>query len=145
MNHSSDPLTDSISQSFSQLHYPHLARIDSTLLKTFSEQQLAIIQQVLETLTPKPAPKLIDLRLTVDVIISRFYIVLLVGKDQRKTTRSYPITKFIHRSNMVIAIMLLIGLNFSITAFLILVAYLIKSALGIDLFAFHLKDIVTKF
>ncbi|MGG6296021.1 hypothetical protein ACQ4M4_16655 [Leptolyngbya sp. AN02str] len=142
MNRSSDPLADLISQPFS---HPYLARIDPTLLKTLNEQQLAILDEVLETLTPKRAPKLVDLRLTVDVIISRFYIVLLVGKDQRKTMRSYLGTNFTRTLNIFIAALLLIGLNLSISAFFILTAYLIKSALGIDLFAFHLKDIVAKF
>lgn len=111
----------------------------------FSTEQLAAIQSVLEQAVPKPAPKLVDLRFGVDLIVSRFYVVLFVGKDRRQRRRPYLPEPMTRLGNLVAAVLLLIGLNLLISIFIVLLAYLIKSALGIDFFpSEHLADQINK-
>lgn len=105
------------------------------------------------SLKPQPAPrpqdysqsspKIVDLRFTVNLLFSRFYIVLFVGKDRRKQQRSYPVSRWTRLANIVAAVILLLGLNVTITGSLFIAGYLVKSALGIDIFPHsHLRDFV---
>lgn len=91
----------------------------------------------------QPSPKIVDLRFTVNLLFSRFYIVLFVGKDRRKQSRSYPVSRWTRLANIVAATILLLGLNVTITGSLFIAGYLVKSALGIDIFPHtHLRDFV---
>lgn len=118
----------------------YLRTIDPQILAEFSDQQLEAVRTVLDQAIPKPSPKLVDLRFVIDLIFSRFYVVIFVGKDHRKKQRSYAVSWITKIGNVVTAIVLLIGLNLVITAFLFMGMYLIKSAIGIDLFPDHLFD-----
>ncbi|MEM9135951.1 MAG: hypothetical protein AAGB01_01185 [Cyanobacteria bacterium P01_F01_bin.42] len=81
-------------------------------------------------------PKLIDLRFVVDLLLARYYVVLLVGRDQRSRPRK---VEGVNRVlNVIVAVLLLLGLNILLTSFLFLLAYLLKSAVGIDLLPGHL-------
>jgi hypothetical protein len=118
----------------------YLQRIDTEVHDSLSPEQLAAVRMALESAIPKPSPKIVDLRVNVDLIVSRFYVVLFVGKDRRKQRRSYMSQGFTKFANWVAAIMMLMGLNLAISLFVFLVAYLIKSSLGINLFSGHLSD-----
>lgn len=123
----------------------YLQTLDPQIRAGFSPQQLEVIQYLLEAAIPKPSPKLVDLRFSVDLIISRFYVVLLLGKDRRSQKRAYLPEPVARLGNLVVAIMLLIGLNLVLSLFILLFAYLVKSALGIDLFPTeHLADQLRK-
>ena len=88
--------------------------------------------------------KLIDIRFIINLIFSRFYVVLLVGKDIRKEQRSYPIKGITKAGNMITAFVLIISINLLISAVVLLGLYLLKSALGIDLFPGHISDQIEK-
>ncbi|MGL5083053.1 MAG: hypothetical protein ACRC8A_16325 [Microcoleaceae cyanobacterium] len=116
------------------------------ILSSFDAPQIKAIRDVIEQAIPKPSPKIVDLRFTVDLILSRFYIVLFVGKERRRGYREHPVTRVTQLGNMIAGTVLLIGMNLLISAFIFLLLYLIKSALGIDLFSgSHLKDQLKKF
>lgn len=118
----------------------YLKQLDYDILASFNSEQLAVITQMLNQAIPKPSPKIVDLRFVVDLIFSRFYIVLFVGKDKRKKKRQYKPSKIAVIGNIMAATILLIGFNFVLSALILLFAYLIKSAVGIDLFPGHLSD-----
>lgn len=120
----------------------YLEKIQPDILKSFSEEQLGAVKSALESAIGKPSPKIIDLRLTIDLIISRFYLVLLVGKDRRRTARPYPTTPLTKIANIAVAVILLIGLNLTLSAFVFLTAYLLKSALGVDLTPSNLQEMI---
>jgi hypothetical protein len=122
----------------------YLQRIEGNVHDRLSPEQLAAVRTALESAIPKPSPKVVDLRVNIDLIVSRFYIVLFVGKDRRKRQRSYTATRFTKIANWIAAIMMLVGLNLAISVFIFLVAYLIKSALGINLFPGHLYDYMSQ-
>ena len=121
----------------------YLSSLEPQIAESFTEEQLRAVKHLLKRAIPKPSPKLVDLRFTVDLVFSRFYIVLFVGKDRRSQKRFYFQNKFVQVGNSIAAIILLIGVNLVISASLILVAYLIKSAIGVDIFANqHLSDVL---
>jgi hypothetical protein len=90
--------------------------------------------------TPPQRPKLIDIRFAVDLVFTRFYIVLMVGKDRRDRRRSHAIKGLTKIGNTLAAILLLLGANLTISAFIVLSFYLIKSMLGINLMPGHLTE-----
>ncbi|KKD34612.1 MAG: hypothetical protein WAN66_15645 [Limnoraphis robusta] len=124
----------------------YLNKIQPHILSSFNSEQITAIQDILEEAIPKHSPKIVDLRLTVDLILSRFYLVLLVGKERRRGQREYPVRGITRIGNLIAATLLLIAINLLISAFIFLFLYLIKSALGIDLFSGeHLSDQLKKF
>ena len=122
----------------------YLKQLEPQILEQFNPQKIDIIQQLLLQAIPKPSPKIVDLRFTVDLILSRFYVVLLIGKERRKGTRDYRVTGITKMGNLIAATLILIGLNLLISGFIFLVLYLIKSAVGINLFEGHLIDQLKK-
>lgn len=120
----------------------YLAQIEPAILESFSTQQLTVIYSMLDSAISKPSPKLIDLRLTIDLVFSRFYLVLFIAKDRRQKPRSHQTRGVTRIANQVAVTVLLLGLNLAISAFIFLTAYLMKSALGINLFPSTLQGIV---
>ncbi len=118
-------------------HY--LSQITPSVRDSLTPDQWAEVSRVVSLAIPKPAPKLIDLRFDIDLLISRYYIVMMVGKDRRRSTRPHQVSRATRWANWVAAVMLLIGLNLALSAGILILAYLIKSALGIDLFPGHLR------
>jgi hypothetical protein len=134
-----NPSTDQPAYSARTADY-YLQRIDANIHDSLTPEQLAAVRTALESAMPKSSPKIVDLRVDIDLIISRFYIVLFVGKDRRKRHRSYTASGFTRIANRIAAISMLLGLNLTLSLFIFLVAYLIKSALGVNLFSSHLSD-----
>lgn len=112
----------------------YLEAMDPDIRSSFTEPQLEAVKQLLEASIPRPAPKLVDLRFFVDLLAYRFYVVLLVGKHRRQRQRSDVLEPMARKGNVVAAIMLLIALNLLISAFVLLIAYAIKSAIGYSVF-----------
>lgn len=126
----------------------YLRRLDPAVLQSLNQTQLQEIHRVLEETIPKPVPKIIDLRFTLDLLVSKFYIVLLAGKDQRRSPRKSPISNGITRiGNIVAVIILLLAINLLISVVIIVAAYLLKTIIGIDLtsgghFSDYIKELV---
>lgn len=118
----------------------YLQQIDADVHGSLTPEQLAAVRIALEPAMPRPSPKIVDLRVSVDLIISRFYIVLYVGKDRRKSERPNMASGFTVIANRIAVITLLVGLNLTISLFIFFIAYLIKSALGVNLLSGHLSD-----
>ena len=123
----------------------YLQIIPSDQLASFSPEQLHIVRSLLASAIPEPAPKIVDLRFGVDLLISRFYIVLFVGKDRRGRQRFYLPKLVTKWGNIMAAILLLVGVNLIISLVIFMFAYLTKSALGIDLTPGHLADQIERF
>ncbi|MBW4484319.1 MAG: hypothetical protein KME14_17415 [Tildeniella torsiva UHER 1998/13D] len=119
----------------------YLTQIDPNVQASLNSQQWAELERVIDLAIPKPAPKLVDLRFEVDLLISRYFIVLMVGKDRRRTPRSVPVSRFTQLGNWMAAVILLLGFNLAISTSVLMAAYLIKSALGIDLLPGHFRGI----
>lgn len=117
-----------------------LQRLDPEILDSFTSEQSKAITLLLSQVTlgsSAQRPKIIDIRFVIDLIVTRFYLVLLVGKDRRHRKRPRKLTGLTKAGNAIAAGLLLIGANLVISAVILLSAYLMKSALGIDLLPGH--------
>ena len=85
-----------------------------------------------------PRPKLVDLRFVIDLFFVRYYFALFIGQDQRTQKRNAQGNKISQVGNIIAAILLLLSLNLLLSSMLLLIAYLLKSAVGINLFPGHL-------
>ncbi len=122
----------------------YLKLIDPDILSSFSPEQKNEMIRLINKLISPPSRKLVDLRFTVDLIITRYFVVLLVGKDRRSQKRNYlpeNVSKF---GNLVTASIILISLNLFIIGNILLGLYLIKSVVGINFFPGHISDTVEK-
>jgi hypothetical protein len=87
-----------------------------------------------------PRPKLIDIRFGVDLVVTRFYVVLMVGKDRRDQSRPYTVNGWTKLGNTLAAVLLLLGANLALSGFIVLFLYLLKSMLGINLLPGHFAE-----
>ncbi|TYQ31623.1 hypothetical protein [Pseudanabaena sp. UWO310] len=134
----------------SQMHRNYISRdadyymhqIPLPILEKLDEEEKANLKSVINTAIPQPSPKLIDLRFAIDVIFTRYFVVLMIGKDRRKQQRSYEVNGITKFANVVAAILLIIAMSLLISTVTILILYLIKSALGIDLFKGHITNVL---
>lgn len=110
-----------------------------TVRDSLSDHQLTEVERLIDLALPKPAPKLVDLRFDIDLLVSRFFIVLFVGKDRRKAARNHAVSRLTALGNWMAAVVLLIGVNLAVSLSLLMLAYLVKSALGINLTSGHLR------
>jgi hypothetical protein len=117
----------------------YLNHLDPDLRASLLPPQLAEIERVIDLAIPKPSAKLVDLRLDIDLLVSRYFIVLMVGKDRRRSLRNTPVSPVTQFGNWVAAVVLLLGFNLAISVAVLLLAYLVKSALGIDLTPGHFR------
>lgn len=85
-------------------------------------------------------PKLIDIRFGVDLVVTRFYVVLMVGKDRRDQNRTHVVKGWTKLGNTLAAVLLLLGANLAISGFIVLSLYLLKSMLGINLMPGHFTE-----
>lgn len=120
----------------------YLQHLNPNILSSFNPQQIAAVKHLLYDAIPKPTPKIVDLRMTLDLIVARYYLVIWVGKDRRKAPRRYTPPAVTRVGNFIVACLLLLALNLMVTASLFVAAYLLKSAAGIDLFPGHLYDYI---
>ncbi len=120
----------------------YLKLIEPDILDSFSEEQKTEITRIINKLTAPPTPKLVDLRFTVDLIITRYFVVLLLGKDRRSKKRNYIPEKVSKMGNIITATVILISLNLFIIGTILLGLYLLKSVVGINFFSGHISDTV---
>ncbi|NHC33690.1 hypothetical protein [Scytonema millei] len=122
----------------------YLQQVEPNILASFNTEQLQVIINILTQAIPQPSPKIIDFRFNIDLIFSRFYLVLFVGKDRRKRKRQYIPERLARIGNAIAVVILLLGTNLVISGVILLFAYLFKSAVGIDFFPGHISDSVKK-
>lgn len=90
--------------------------------------------------SPQQPPKLIDIRFGVDLVVTRFYVVLMVGKDRRDRQRSHTVGRLTKLGNTLTAVVFLLGTNLALSGSIVLFLYLVKSMLGISLLPGHFAD-----
>jgi len=122
----------------------YLQQIEPRILASFDREQLQAIVNILIQAIPQPSPKIVDFRFNIDLIFSRFYLVLFVGKDRRKRKRQYIPEGIARIGNAIAVILLLLGANLVISGIILLFVYLFKSAIGLDFFPGHISDSVKK-
>lgn len=117
----------------------YLAQLAPEIQASLTAQQRSEVERVMDLAIPKPAPKVVDLRFNIDLLISRYFIVLMVGKDRRHAFRPRPVSRLNQFGNWVAAVVLLLGFNLALSTSVLMLAYLVKSALGINLMPGHFR------
>ncbi len=120
----------------------YIDQLPNQIRDSLTPEQLAAFRNLLQEAIPKPSPKIVDLRFVVDLLISRFYVVLFVGKDRRRKPRKYLSRRFTRIGNIIAVIILLIAANLTISGLIVLIAYLVKSALNINIMPGHLPSLI---
>ena len=120
-----------------------MALMQPNVAQGFSSQQWQEMRRIIHLALGRPSPKIVDLNFTIDLIISRFYFRLLVGEDIRNKNRKIKSTGS-RIGNLIAAVGLIISLNVLVSVSVIIIAYLIKSAVGIDLMPGHWRDWVVE-
>ncbi len=121
-------------------YYMH--QIPDQILDKLDEQEREGLKSVIQSAIPRPSPKIIDLRFIVDLILIRYFVVLLIGRDMRKQQRQYQVNGITKFANIVMAVVLIIAMSLLISSVTILIVYLIKSSLGIDLLPGHITNVL---
>ncbi|MEN9384690.1 MAG: hypothetical protein RL323_1833 [Pseudomonadota bacterium] len=125
-----------------------LSRIPPDVRAGFAPEQIAEIRKALVAQTSMSG-KVFDLRFTVPLFFRKYYFVLMVGRDRRRSTyeREHdriegtpkPIRSFLMATVASVVF-------FSFGLLVLTGLYMLKSALGIDIFPdFHLRDLVSGF
>jgi hypothetical protein len=114
-------------------------QMDPAVQASFTPHQQAEIARVIDLAIAKPTPKLVDLRFEIDLLISRFFIVLMVGKDRRRAPRNIAVSRLTQFGNWLAAVLLIVGFNLALSSSVLMFAYLLKSALGINLLPGHFR------
>jgi hypothetical protein len=114
--------------------------INLEVLDSLTPEQWTAIEKYVFNKKGEKQPKLVDIRFVIDLVLTRFYIVLLVGKDQRTQSRNYPLSQLLKLGNIITAILLLLGTNLVISACIVLVLYLTKAAFGYDFLPGHINE-----
>jgi hypothetical protein len=121
----------------------YLNSINPETLETFSPDQINTVKLLLDKAIPTPSDKLIDLQISADLLFDRFYVAVFVGRDLRNGIRKQkPKKNYQKVLNILTALILLAGLNVTITTFVFTLLYLFKSLVGIDLLPGHAKDYI---
>lgn len=124
----------------------YLRRIPESIRKSWSMEYHQEVEEIIKFVIPRPAPKMVDIKFNVNLGISKFYIVLLMGIDRRNQNRQNIPKGFSRIGNWIAGILILIVLNLAISLVVFMAAYYIKSGLGINLFKNeHLIDKVNQF
>lgn len=106
-----------------------LARLPAETVRSFSNDQLYQLDQALSQQRWRKHPVDIRGRLSLPFIPSRLYFVLLMGRDHRELSRREREVGFV-------AVLSLVAAFFALSTLMgILALYLVKSALGINLFS----------
>jgi len=121
-------------------YYMH--QIPTQTLDKLSQEEREGIRNLIQLAIPRPSPKIIDLRFVVDLIFIRYFVVLLIGRDVRKQQRQYHVNGITKVANIAMAIVLIIAMSLLISSVTILIVYLIKSSLGIDLLPGHITNVL---
>ena len=122
----------------------YIEKIPLHILDKLNEEEIDKIKSVIHTAIPRLSVKSIDLRFVIDLLFVRYFVVLLIGRDIRENQRQHPVNGITKIANIIVSILLIIAMSLLISAVTILLLYLIKSSLGIDIFKDHITEVLFK-
>lgn len=123
-------------------YYMHQIPLET--LEKLSEDERSQLKSIFRKALPNTTPKIIDLRFVVDLVFTRYFVVLMIGKDRRKQQRQYEVNGVTKIANIIGAILLVIAMSLLISAVTFLLLYLLKSSVGIDMFPGHITEVLFK-
>ncbi len=125
-----------------------LSRIPAEVRASFTSEQVAAFRRALVG-QAQTRSKVFDLRFTVPLFFRKYYFVLQVGRDRRRSTNERERDRIGSTPQPVKVVLKLAAVSvlfFSFGLLMLTSLYMLKSALGIDIFPnFHLRDLVSNF
>lgn len=122
--------------SFRDIDY-YMEHIPDTIIKKLNEEEYVKLKELISSAIPQPAPKLIDLRFVINLIVVKYFFVLFIGTDRyKKRKRSQDpqlprhirsLRKFAHITT---AVVLFLIINLMISVCMIAITYLTARLLG---------------
>ncbi len=112
----------------------YLERIPASVKQSWGTDQHQAVEEAFRLVMPKPSPKIVDLRITLNLLFSKFYIVLLMGKEKRSNKRKYVPQGFSRIGNWIAGFTILITINLAISLVIFMAMYYLKCSLGINIF-----------
>ena len=123
-----------------QLTQHVIDKIDPKVRASLSPRQFSSIEKAIKESRPLQGHP-VDIRGVLPLFFSRYYYVLLMGRDRRPPTRR---KEQVRRGNYLskTALIILFGMG-PCFMFFLFIAYLLKAVLGINLFSdLHLIDLI---
>ena len=122
----------------------YMQQVPVETLEKLDNRERELLKSIFQTAIPHKTPKIIDLRFVVDLVFTRYFVVLMIGKDRRKQHRHHEVNGVTKVANIIGAILLIIAMSLLISAMTFLLLYLLKSSLGIDIFPSHITEVLFK-
>ncbi|MBD2187207.1 hypothetical protein [Pseudanabaena mucicola] len=123
-------------------YYMHQIPLET--LEKLSNDERDQLKSIFRNALPNTTPKIIDLRFVVDLVFTRYFVVLMIGKDRRKQQRHYEVNGVTRIANIIGAVLLIMAMSLLISAVTFLLLYLLKSSVGIDIFSGHITEVLFK-
>ena len=109
-----------------------LAHIEPDVLDSLTDSQFAAIREAIDAARPiRRHP--IDIRGVIPLYFARYYYVVLAGRDRRQDTTQSELGRRRKASSRIGSVLLVIVLSVPLMVLLTLLAYAIKSFLGLDM------------
>lgn len=108
-----------------------IGHIDPQVLRTLNLVQLEAIRQAVSASAPRLRHP-VDVRFSLNLLVARYYVVLLGGRDRRSEVRNREMARLrkIRGNSLLLAIYLIATASLPIV---LLILYALKSLAGIDL------------
>ncbi|MFK5985966.1 MAG: hypothetical protein QM479_11155 [Pseudomonadota bacterium] len=115
-------------------------QISPEIKKSLTAIQLNEIKSAIAASTPLKKHS-VDIRGVIPLFFTRFYFVFLLGRDKRLKTKKAELNRR-NEGDILVSILLFAFFTLPLLFFLILVIYITKTELNIDLFSeFHFLDL----
>ncbi|MCU0656077.1 MAG: hypothetical protein MUF64_12735 [Polyangiaceae bacterium] len=112
-----------------------LRQLGPELLASFTDDQRCRLERALFACRPLQRHP-VDIRGVIPLFFWRFYYVLLLGRDRRRRTQQQELERR-KQAGLVADLIFALSVILQVLAVVVVVLYLIKSALGIDLLKKH--------
>ena len=125
----------------------YFQNIDTDIRNSLTTKQEWEIKKALNNALGRPTRKIVDVRFTIPLIFSRFFFVLFIGRDLRRQKRTYDLPGEVRTANIIFGSFILACMISFAAVTLFMLLYLLKSAMGINIFpnfslSKHIKQIL---
>jgi len=108
--------------------------MDEEIRRSLTTKQEWEIKKALNCAIGRPSRKIVDIRFSIPLIAARYFFVLFIGRDRRRHKRIYELPGEVRTANYIFGMFILACLISASAAAVLMLLYLVKCALGVDIF-----------
>ena len=125
----------------------YFQNIDGDIRNSLTTKQEWEVKKALNNALGRPSRKIVDIRFTIPLLFSRFFFVLFIGRDIRHQKRKYDLPGEVRTANIIFGSFILACMISFTAVTILMLLYLVKCALGINIFpdfslSRHIKQIL---